>query len=64
MIADILVLSLIASYCIYLIVRYIKKSKNKDINQCTGICPGCTGCSSISKLKEDYYLNQGKHTHG
>lgn len=58
MVVDIIILTLILGYCFYLIYKQIKKIKNTDKNNCSGLCSGCIGCSSFSHVKDEYYKDK------
>ena len=58
--ADMIVLILIASYCLYVIIQYYRKRKNGTQNGCNGICTGCSGCGDLKHLKEMYDADQKK----
>ena len=58
--ADMIVLILIASYCLYVIIQYYRKKKNGKQNGCNGICTGCSGCGDLKHLKEMYDADQKK----
>lgn len=51
---DIIILALIASYCLWIMIQHYRKKKNASKNGCNGICTGCSGCGDISHLKEMY----------
>lgn len=51
---DIIILVLLASYCLWVIVQHFRKKKNVSKNGCNGTCVGCSGCGDISHLKEIY----------
>lgn len=42
----------------YLIYKQIKIIKNIDKNSCSGLCSGCTGCSSFNNIKDEYYKDK------
>ena len=58
--ADMIVLILIASYCLYVIIQHYRKKKNGTQNGCNGICKGCSGCGYLKHLKEMYDADQKK----
>ena len=54
--ADIIVLTLVVAYCVFLIVRGYRKAKCSPSHGCPGGCAGCRGCansyhSEIFKVK-------------
>lgn len=52
--ADMIVLALIAGYCLFVIIQHYRKKKKGSKNGCTGACAGCSGCSDMSRLKVMY----------
>ena len=43
--ADIIIMTLILGYCVYLIYGAVKRFKAGVIQGCGGGCAGCSGCS-------------------
>ncbi|MCD8027801.1 MAG: FeoB-associated Cys-rich membrane protein [Erysipelotrichaceae bacterium] len=57
--ADMIVLTLIIGYSVYLIYKEIHKMKHPDPN-CNHICTGCTGCSDTQNIFDQYYADKQK----
>ena len=58
--ADIVVLLLIAGYCLYVIIQHYRQKKKGAQNGCHRICTGCSGCGDFSHLKEMYDADKRK----
>ena len=58
--ADIIVIALIAGYCLFVIIQHYRKKKKDSKNGCTGVCAGCSGCGDLSHLKETYFADKMK----
>ncbi len=46
MVADIIVVALVLAYCVFVLVRRFKASKQTKENPCAGCCGSCSGCSA------------------
>lgn len=59
MIADVLIVSLIAAYSVFLLARLLARRRK---GCCHGGCTGCTGCSasSIERLIREAQAGKGR----
>lgn len=59
MIADVLIISLIAAYSVFILARLLARRRK---GCCSGGCTGCTGCSasSIERLIREAQAGKGR----